>query len=333
MAEELALQDWRFGETEEEHDEANHICYTSFGASRYDDDPDVAPPATERISPDAQDPLKLDEIESNNSLGLAQQIALGFDDGESTAVLVSANLSDMSDLDYYVVQLSAGDILSVRNSGNAHSVILRDYVGEVVVGTSAAFFGNTPYPVDSPLFGDSRTSVAYVVEAPGSYYIQISDLVSDDFSGTDGNYHLDIEVFRPVLESEPIGTHQILYLDFDGATLDDSFHDVGAATLSPLVDFLPRWGLDPEADLDAVIDAVIARVEESLSQDIRASELNGDYDATGIPGQFDIEILNSRDHGEQVRESQRQPRHPWGHGRRIGDQDHRHRPVNRRGQL
>ncbi len=45
-----------------------------------------------------------------------------------------------------------------------------------------------------------------------------------------------------------------------------------------------------------MIDAIVAEVEESLSEDMRVLGLNGDFDKTGIPGEFDVEILNSRDH-------------------------------------
>ena len=114
-------------------------------------------------------------------------------------------------------------------------------------------------------------------------------------------YDLDLQVLRPNLESEPVGTHQILFLDFDGAFVDTSEFrpDGDVRELSPLVDFVPDLGLDAEHDLDAIIDAIVATVEENLSLDVRESGLNGDFDASGRAGEFDIEILNSRDHGEQ----------------------------------
>jgi pre-peptidase len=296
---EVHTHDWLFGASDDEQG-TSHLCVTSFGPGQYDNgDPDVIPPVTERISPDAADPLELAETENNDSLGLAQSVPLGFGDDSSTAVLVSGNFSDNADVDYYKIQLNAGDIFSVRASGAAASAAIRDYRGETVIGIGNSWMF-THYPPSSPLFADSRFSIAYVAEAPGTYYVEVSgSSVTEEFSGKQGDYFLDLEIFRPQLESQPLGTHQILYLDFDGASLDSSFHSIEETTLSPLVDFLPRWGLDPETDLDPVIDAIIAQVEASLSQGIRASGVNGDYAATGIPGQFDIEILNSRDHGEQ----------------------------------
>ena len=290
---------WIFGQ--EEHDDAGlHICYVGYGAGSYDDDPDTTPSPTEQISPDAADPIELEESENNDSIALAQVVPLGFDEEESTAVILSAELSSDTDIDTYVVQLNLGDVLSVRSSGLAKNISVYDYRGELVVGAAVGVGGNTPIPVGSPLFDASRLSMAYVAEAPGSYFIQLSEIDYRQLASDTGKYSVDLEVFRPGLESEPIDTHQILYLDFDGATLDSSFYEVDdGTTLSPLADFLPRWGLDPETDLDAVIDAIIARFEECYTVDVRASGINGDYQATGIPGQFDVEILNSRDHGEQ----------------------------------
>jgi hypothetical protein len=74
----------------------------------------------------------------------------------------------------------------------------------------------------------------------------------------------------------------------------------GNRTLSPMRDFLPRWGLpQDEATENAVIDAILATMEENLSQDMRERGLNGDFAETGVPGQFEIEIRNSRDHADE----------------------------------
>ena len=92
------------------------------------------------------------------------------------------------------------------------------------------------------------------------------------------------------------GGQQTLFLDFNGESIDTSiFGSAGTANLSPLNNFLTNWGLN-STDENAVIDAIIASVEESLAADIRGFGGNGDFDASGIGGEFDIEILNSRDH-------------------------------------
>jgi hypothetical protein len=74
----------------------------------------------------------------------------------------------------------------------------------------------------------------------------------------------------------------------------------GNHTLSPMRDFLPRWGLpQDEVTENAVIDAILETIEENLSQDMRNDGLNGDFGQSGVPGEFDIEIRNSRDHADE----------------------------------
>ena len=72
----------------------------------------------------------------------------------------------------------------------------------------------------------------------------------------------------------------------------------GGAILSPLSAFLPNFGLSAE-DEDAVIDAILATVEENLSQDLRELGNNGDFDQGQGLGDFEITILNSRDHPDR----------------------------------
>ena len=48
------------------------------------------------------------------------------------------------------------------------------------------------------------------------------------------------------------------------------------------------------------IDAVIQHVEENLSEDVRLRGLNGDFAASGVYGDFDVVLQNSRDHPDPV---------------------------------
>src|SRR5262249_21218065 len=105
---------------------------------------------------------------------------------------------------------------------------------------------------------------------------------------------------------------QVLFLDFDGATLtpedfpanDDEFFPSNQvhpnATLSPLSSFLGAFGLTA-ADESAAIDAIVATVTENLAEDVSGVigvGKNGDFQITGRAGEFQIEILNSRDHAD-----------------------------------
>jgi hypothetical protein len=82
---------------------------------------------------------------------------------------------------------------------------------------------------------------------------------------------------------------QTLFLDFDGARVNTGvFGGSGVVQLSPLSAFLAKWGI-ARADEDAVIDGVVARVTENLTDDLVASGLNGS---------FTLKVLNSRDHAD-----------------------------------
>jgi len=65
--------------------------------------------------------------------------------------------------------------------------------------------------------------------------------------------------------------------------------------LSPLAAFLAGWGLTV-AEEDAVIDAIVARVQQDFSA-VAAGGANGDFAVSGVAGEFAIEIRNSRDDG------------------------------------
>ncbi|MFQ5412455.1 MAG: hypothetical protein ACE5EC_09145, partial [Phycisphaerae bacterium] len=127
----------------------------------------------------------------------------------------------------------------------------------------------------------------------GDYHLRV--IPFDDFST--GSYTLQIRSRRPSAETElNASEQQIIFLDFDGASINaNDIFGFGStnATLSPLSDFLPRWGLLP-TDEDAVIDAIIAAFEENFDS-LRLATLNGDRDTDNTNGHFDIEIQNSRD--------------------------------------
>jgi hypothetical protein len=63
-------------------------------------------------------------------------------------------------------------------------------------------------------------------------------------------------------------------------------------------DFLSGWGLTL-ADEAAVVDAVVATIQERLDNNRRA-DLNGDRDIDLIDGHMDFEVRNSRDHVESL---------------------------------
>ena len=194
------------------------------------------------------------------------------------------------DRDVFALELDNGDVFGASLSEGTR-LTLFDSAGNELMGSSqdASFI----YGRRSPLPGGGAAVLNYVVPNDGTYYLAAM---------VDSQYEIDAQVFRPILETRAGAATQILFLDFDGATLDTRifFTPPNQVTLSPLDRFLRRWGLTPR-DKNAVIDAIIASVAESLSQDMRVLGTNGDRDSTAVPGDFDVEIRNSRDHAD-----------PWG---------------------
>jgi hypothetical protein len=255
--------------------------------------------------------LNFVELESNDTLTTANAVPLGFDPGEDTRVIVNGAIAPQGDHDWFRVELNAGDVISggVRaQNGLDPTVRFVDQAGNLLTfNDDSVYIGWRLLPPESPL---SRISTKwtdaefyYVVTTPGCYSIEVAAspyALRDDTGG----YHLELVVARPGLESQPVGSKQIVFVDFDGAAVNTSdfgrgysHATTGIARLSPLSSFLANWGLTA-ADENAVIDATLAAFQENLSEDIRAFGLNGDYASSGVPGQFDIEIRNSRDHAD-----------------------------------
>jgi hypothetical protein len=233
----------------------------------------------------------------NDGISVAEPVPLGVDMGESTRVEVNGFFSNLGDIDVYRADLLGGDVLHLNLFGAGQTLTVYNDAGVELITSSTDANGLRQTidtgEVSSP--GGGNASLGRVMSRTGSYYVQVAGA---DPTVLGGGYTLQMRVDRPALESQPVGAHQILFLDFDGAVVAaDVFQGSGAASLSPLSSFLPSWGFTLN-DQDALIDAIIAKVEEDLSTEIRQFGENGDYLATGIPGQFDIEIRNSRDHAD-----------------------------------
>nr|MDT0662959.1 PPC domain-containing protein [Micromonospora sp. DSM 115978] len=201
----------------------------------------------------------------------------GADSEGPYAVSINKLATDAMDIDFYAVRLRKGDVLGASVAGAAARVTFYDTRDQETHGSTQDASGI--YPASTPLPGGGNAVADHVVDRAGWHYIGVSN--------GDGDYDLTVEVFRPALEGQrPV---QKLFLDFDGARLNTAiFGGPGVRTLSPFNAFLGQWGLTA-ADEDAVIDAMIAEVRENLRRDMLHSGLNPDYD---------IRLLNSRDHAD-----------------------------------
>lgn len=179
------------------------------------------------------------------------------------------------DSDLFGVRLESGDVLAGSATGGAHRVAVHRVDGEAMVGSQYDL--SFIYPASSPLPGGGAT-FAYVAEQPGWYAVS-----ADQGSGA---YRLLLETYRASAE---VSTEQTIFLDFDGERLNTApLYGYGVRTLSPMQNFLPRWGLEA-ADRDALIDATVAAVKEDLVTTLELEGLNDDVRVT---------VLNSRDHAD-----------------------------------
>jgi len=194
---------------------------------------------------------------------------------------------DIVDEQVFAFTSKKGDVIGAAINGAPAELAFIDHTGTVRQGSlqpGNGFF-NTGTPLPSGI-----ADVGHVVDTPGLFTLRVRGTASGPFT-------LDLAAYLPELRTAERGEVQTIFLDFDGATVDlsesifDGFPFPIITTLSPLDDFLPNWGLGP-GEKDAVIDAIVARVEESLVSDI---------DWFGPNPKFEIRLLNSRDHAD-----------PWG---------------------
>ena len=199
------------------------------------------------------------------------------------------------DVDVFLVRLRAGDAIS----GGFDAARVTGIVDpDGVVRHASPFNPSFIYPADSPLRHERRVGFDHVATVTGIHAVFVTE--------GNGPYQGELRVARSGLADQRTRGQQTIFLDFDGAAVSPSIfggpsdaEPVPPQDLSPLSAFLAAWGLEP-GDEDALIDATIDSVIENLDADLRVLDgRNGDRDASRRGGEFDIEILNSRDHGDR----------------------------------
>lgn len=255
----------------------------------------------------------------NDSYLDAEFVPLGNLSGQRNTIDISGSVSFqqvggqfVTDIDYYSVDLKAGDILDIATLGaaTAFDVSLPNTMDPSQPSSNIWFAQDAQdpeaplpdlYPIDSPLQTLGNAFAAQVVPRDGRYTISVS--ASSGFT----NYTLGLRTYRPVTESLAIGQMQKVYLDFDGGSFArDEFNQnfdppgvpVGGRFRVPdIAQTLTAAGvLVGSPNEYNEIARGIARTVEQQFADIGNYGANGDYRATGIPGQYGVEILNSFDH-------------------------------------
>jgi hypothetical protein len=240
------------------------------------------------------------EIEPNDFLSNAQLLPLGTVPGKSQTVTVAGIMSQVVtifDEDYYAVDLRAGDIFDARVTGGlttSFDLSLNDASNRTLIASRLPFPVGTPiYPANSPLSTDGAVNLSYVIPASGRYYVRVSDGL--------GPYNLRLQAFRNTMEQQGVGTKQIVFVDFDGATIRGDIYGIpGTLRIPSLIDSLTPYGIRP-SDIDPIINKAMAQLQEDFTGSLPSLAQNGWYSGSGVPGQFDIEFRNSRDHAD-----------PWG---------------------
>ena len=242
------------------------------------------------------------ETGSNDSIYNADKVPVGTGFGEQDTVDIFGFLPTFpgqtqtgltADLDTFELDLRGGDILDVSVDGSAGQFVVRDTFGRTVFGSSAPF----ALP-QAPLQDVGNASGAWVVPREGTYFLT----VAPDLVAVGGAYTIGLRAYRPLTEELEVGDAQIIYLDFDGDVIDGNLlGGSGFIRVPSLAESLPLIGLESTdtAAINQVIDGVVSQVV-NVYEDLTRTGENGDFVESGVPGEYGIRILNSRDHGGQI---------------------------------
>ncbi len=263
----------------------------------------------------------------NDSPATAEFLPLGTLPGQQHTIDVRGNLPPLTnstlngtqfeDVDFFRFNLRAGDILDIATIGAAGRF-------DVLYANGRQWFGTltnnalldpegtaSNYPANSPLQTLGNAVGAQIVPETGTYFLRVAREVTGSAATA---YTVGLRVYRPVMEGAPIGAQQTVYIDFEGGLFPTSlFFDPAADPANPLpstiqipslVESLNFLGFNvpivitPESDriVNTLIDDILQRVVDDFNIWIPATGGNGDFNRTGIPGQYGIKILNSRDH-------------------------------------
>ncbi|HVJ79612.1 MAG TPA: hypothetical protein VNC50_00970 [Planctomycetia bacterium] len=232
--------------------------------------------------------ITISETEPNDTPATANPAPLGNGPGQDPDVNVNGTIGAAADVDFFAVDLQAGDILGavVVGQGGLDSVLaVFDPNGlALMANNDDAISGARAPECTLPVSANPIDPyVSIVVGQTGRYLVSVAGS-----AGSTGSYQLQMAARRPVLEQGQPGDKQKIFLDFDGATIPPGVIGATGGTMSPLANSLGTLGLTP-ADLNPLIDSIIANLQRVLDE----QRLGG-----AVPGtnpNYDFEILNSRD--------------------------------------
>ena len=113
------------------------------------------------------------EQESNNTLAAGNLITdFGTGAGKESAIDIIGALSQNDNVDYFRVELTAGDIIGVNLTGGAKELALYDSAGQLLV--RSAKDASIVLPLTSPLPGGGQASLYYVINQSGTYVLGVT---------------------------------------------------------------------------------------------------------------------------------------------------------------
>src|SRR6056297_748641 len=166
----------------------------------------------------AVDAFLVDDVEDIDQLGFndfftnAQVIPLGTGAGQQDTIDVRGSLPTVqasgflrTDVDVYAFDLRQGDILDVATLGSLGNFTILYEDGSIWFGTDVNQNANGAAP-GSPLMTTGNAVGAQVVPEDGRYLLALAPTQQGSTS-----YTVGLRVYRPVAESLPVGTQQILF--------------------------------------------------------------------------------------------------------------------------
>jgi len=239
------------------------------------------------------------EQEPNDLPIQANSLNVGSGAGQLQTVTVTGFLT-ATDEDHFSANLRAGDFLKVEflTPRLSADVSVTEPSGSELMGSTFNQLLSTSrggsIPDNSPMVANDAT-VAFggVIQTSGVHTFRVGN--------GGGSYNLRLTAFRSALEAEAIGTRQILYLDFNGATFNGNIFGLGNTVRLPsLIDTVEPFGVAASEE-NLLIDRIVERVRQNYLGTLASQGGNGYFNQSGVPGQFDIDIRNSRDNAD-----------PWG---------------------
>ncbi|MCC9642223.1 Ig-like domain-containing protein [Rhodopirellula sp. JC740] len=213
-----------------------------------------------------------------------------------------------ADIDVFSFDLQAGDILDVATLGGSSQFTVLLPNGQVWFGVDGVLDGSFPqfdtYPANSPLQTLGNQAFAQIVPEAGRYSVLVSA------ESTFSDYTLGLRTYRPVTESLPVGGSQVIFLDFDGGVFPRTvLREIYAPAGDPLIGgvaLIP--GIEQTLSGLGVVNQAAGAIEglqlsiaaevERIFEDVGDKAINGDFDSTGVPGDYGVTVLNSLEHAD-----------------------------------